>query len=329
MRRPLNHRNRVERLRVGIDALGQTTNVISSTFTLCALAVWLVSPAVAGEKLESEAKVLRTTAERIALTKTPDGKIKDAELEREGGRLIWSFDIATKGTKAITEVHVDAKTGDVLQIEREGVAGEWAETLFASAENFLSRGRNEYFILEPGYQLVLKGREDGRETTLTISVLKETKPVNGVETRVVEEREVAGGKLSEVSRNYLAIGADSRSIYYFGEDVDAYNHAGKIVHEGSWTAGRCGAKRGVLMPGRIVIGERYYQEKAPKLAMDRAENVSNNTSVKTPAGTLKHCLKVKETTPLEAGAEYKFYAPGIGLVRDGNLKLVKYGFVRN
>jgi len=306
----------------------KTTNIISSTLTPCALAVWLVSPAVAADKLETEAEVSRANAERIALAKVPSGKIKEAELEKEEGRLIWSFDIATKGPKAITEVHVDAKTGEVLEIEREGGAGEWAETLSMSTEKFLSSGRNEYFILEPGYQLVLEGREGGRKTTLTISVLEETKMVGDVETRVVEEREVAGGKVAEVSRNYLAIGSDSKSVYYFGEDVDAFKRDGSLVHEGSWLAGTGGAKPGVLMPGQIKIGERYYQEKAPKLAMDRAENISTNASVKTAAGTFQHCLKVKETTPLEPGTEYKFYARDVGLVQDGGLKFVRYGFIK-
>lgn len=48
----------------------------------------------------------------------------------------------------------------------------------------------------------------------------------------------------------------------------------------------------------------------------------------TPAGTFARCLKTKETTPLESGSEYKFYAPGVGLVQDGGLKLASHGFVR-
>jgi hypothetical protein len=37
-------------------------------------------------------------------------------------------------------------------------------------------------------------------------------------------------------------------------------------------------------------------------------------------------LKLKETTPLEpAVTDYKYYAPGIGLVQDGKLKLMKFG----
>ena len=59
--------------------------------------------------------------------------------------------------------------------------------------------------------------------------------------------------------------------------------------------------------------------------MDRAEIVSVSETLKTPAGEFKNCVKTKETTPLEKGTEYKLYAPGVGLVKDGDLHLVKYG----
>ena len=49
-----------------------------------------------------------------------------------------------------------------------------------------STGRNRYFVLEPGFQLVLEGKEGGKTTVLTITVLNDTKMVDGVETRVVE-----------------------------------------------------------------------------------------------------------------------------------------------
>ena len=60
--------------------------------------------------------------------------------------------------------------------------------------------------------------------------------------------------------------------------------------------------------------------------MDRAEVVSLNGKLKTPAGNFDLVLKIVETTPLERGArEAKYYAAGVGLLQDGDLKLVKYG----
>ena len=185
-------------------------------------------------------------------------------------------------------------------------------------------GRNPYFILEPGYFLVLrKGNEE-----LTITVLDETKKVDGVETRVVEEKETKNGKLVEISRNFFAISKRTNSVYYFGEEVDIYEDGKVVSHEGAWLSGVKGAKFGLMMPGTPLVGGRYYNEIAPEVAMDRAEIVSMKETVETIAGTFKNCLKIEETTPLEPGnKEYKYYAPGIGLINDANAELVKYGTI--
>ena len=83
---------------------------------------------------------------------------------------------------------------------------------------------------------------------------------------------------------------------------------------------------GMMMPGTVRVGERFYEELAPGVAMDRAEIVSESEVATPPVGSFDHCLKVEETTPLEPGSkEYKLYAPGVGLIRDGALELVRYG----
>lgn len=70
-------------------------------------------------KLMKKAKISKEDAEKIALAKVPNGTIKEGEIEEEKGKLIWSFDIATPDTKNITEVNVDAKTGNVIAVDVE------------------------------------------------------------------------------------------------------------------------------------------------------------------------------------------------------------------
>jgi len=70
-------------------------------------------------KLLAEAKITKADAQATALAKAPNGIIKEAELEREHGKLIWSFGIATPDSKDITEVNVDAVTGAVVNVEHE------------------------------------------------------------------------------------------------------------------------------------------------------------------------------------------------------------------
>ena len=78
-------------------------------------------------KWQAQAKISRSEAEKIALAKVPGGTIKEGEIEKERGKVIWSFDIATPGTADITEVQVDAMSGDLVSVEKESPAQQAKE----------------------------------------------------------------------------------------------------------------------------------------------------------------------------------------------------------
>jgi uncharacterized membrane protein YkoI len=78
-------------------------------------------------KLMAEAKVSKETAQQTALAKVPNGTVKTAEIEKEKGKLQWSFDVAMPDSKDITEVNVDAITGDVISVEKESARSEAKE----------------------------------------------------------------------------------------------------------------------------------------------------------------------------------------------------------
>ena len=217
----------------------------------------------------------------------------------------------------------DKAAPKAVKAEKDAVA--WTDTYTVEAGDLGPTGSNPYFILEPGhFRILRKGNEE-----LTITVLDETKTVDGVVTRVIEERETKDGKLVEISRNFFAISKRTNGVYYFGEEVDIYENGKIINHDGAWLSGVNGAKFGLAMPGSPLIGARFYNELAPKIAMDRVEIVSVTETLETPAGTFKNCLKTEETTPLEPGnKEYKIYARGIGLVKDDKLELVEHGFLK-
>ncbi|MBL8860312.1 MAG: hypothetical protein JNL28_17515 [Planctomycetes bacterium] len=201
---------------------------------------------------------------------------------------------------------------------------EWQDTFQVDKSDLASTGTNPYFILVPGYRCDYANEEGNG--ALRITVLDATEMIDGVETRVVEEREMENGQLVEISRNFFAISKTTQDVYYFGEDVDIYKDGKIKSHDGAWRSGVDGAKFGLMMPGQATVGRRYYQEVAPKVALDRVEIRSVTTTYETPAGEFTGCLKVEETTPLEPKArDYKIYAPGIGLIMDGELKLVAHG----
>jgi len=209
----------------------------------------------------------------------------------------------------------------------QATAPAWTEDFGLEKCDFVSVGKNDYFILEPNYRLTLEGTED--TVTLWVTVLEETEKIGAIDARVVEERESTNGRLAEVSRNYYALCSTTGSIFYFGEDVDVYENGKVISHHGGWRADSSGARAGLMMPGLALLGAKYYQEIAPGVAMDRAEIISLTDSLKTPAGNFDHCLKTEETTPLEPRArEYKVYASGIGLIKDGDLLLIKHGYIK-
>lgn len=85
------------------------------------IVVFATSTVFAAEK----PKISMKKAKAIALKKVPGGKIESAELENEGGKLIYSFDIKT--ASGITEVNVDAMNGKIVAIQNESPAKEAAE----------------------------------------------------------------------------------------------------------------------------------------------------------------------------------------------------------
>ena len=214
-----------------------------------------------------------------------------------------------------------------------GADPSWKQEFGISECELASTGRNQFFILEPGFQLVLEGGSEKVQITVlddtkTISgVLDETGKATSITTRVVEEREWKDGEIIEVSRNFFAICPSTNDVFYFGEEVDDYEDGEVVRHSGAWLAGENGAKAGLIMPRDPAVGMRYYQEIAPDVALDRAEIVSLDEALDTPAGTFSNSLKTQEGNALDPGEkEFKTYAPGIGLSQEESLLLTSYGF---
>ena len=258
----------------------------------------------------------------------------EIELQLDGKEIDLVFNV--KGAEVSREIEGDVAANED---EDEGKKGDDEDPAEASTVNFQhffdlehrefsTTGRNRYFILEPGYQLILEGKDGQHDARLEITVMDETKELGGIQTRVVEERETVDGKLVEVSRNLFAICKRTGSVFYFGEEVDIYKDGKVVEHEGAWLHGQGDAQAGLAMPGECLIGATYYQENAPEKAMDRARIESVTATLKTPAGEFTNCLKVWEENPIDHDSETKTFAPNIGLVQDEGLLLVKHGFIK-
>ncbi len=202
----------------------------------------------------------------------------------------------------------------------------WQDNFPIENYTMTAKDGNAYWSLRPGRFVVLGAIESDGSELVVISVLDETEMVDGVKTRVIEEREYEDGELIEISRNFFAMAEETKDVFYFGEDVDMYEDGEVSNHAGQWRAGNGDARAGLYMPADPVVGMKYYMEYAPGAAMDRAEIFETGANVETPTGTLDNCLVVTESSPLEPDDEsYKRYAPNIGMIYDDGLELYKHG----
>ena len=102
--------------------------IILSSVTMLALMPVITNGAEESQSmLLKRAKITEAEARDTALSKVVNGTVRSSELEKEKGRLIWSFDIATPRTQNITEVQVDAKTGKTVSTHLETPSKEAKE----------------------------------------------------------------------------------------------------------------------------------------------------------------------------------------------------------
>src|SRR3954464_10626189 len=76
---------------------------------------------------------------------------------------------------------------------RAADADGFIDSFSVAPQNFTSAGRSDYFVLEPGFQLIYVTKDGDKGPRLLTTVLAETETIAGVETRVVESVEMSTG----------------------------------------------------------------------------------------------------------------------------------------
>ncbi len=186
---------------------------------------------------------------------------------------------------------------------------------------------NQYFPLTPGTtRTYVKETDEGAERVVE-EVLEETREILGVDCRIIRVQEFLDDVLIEDTHDWHAQD-DEGNVWYMGESVDNYNYDDQgvlidITHEGAWEAGKDVAGLGTIArPGYIMLadptpGDVYSQEYYAGEAEDIGEIVALSVSITLADGTTYSCLQTHDFTPLEPDAdEYKYYAPGVGLVAE-------------
>ncbi len=186
---------------------------------------------------------------------------------------------------------------------------------------------NQYFPLTPGTIYLYEGEPAGEEVDEAeeeisrFAVTYETQNVAGIDATVIRETAWAGGFLQEDTDDWFAQDTEG-NVWYLGEATTefVYDDQGNFIgtnNNGAWEAGVNGALPGYIMEAHPQVGSSYYQEFAPNdAAVDQAEVLSLDRTVDTEEfGSFNQVQQTLESTEVSPGVfEYKYYAPGVGLV---------------
>jgi hypothetical protein len=180
---------------------------------------------------------------------------------------------------------------------------------------------NEWFPLTPGTELVYKGTKDGKPTRDVVRVTRQTITIAGARCVVVRDLLYEAGKLEERTSDYYTQDR-AGNVWYFGEDTAELDASGKVTsRDGTWRAGRDGAKAGIYMPADPRVGQTGRQEYDKGQAEDHFRVVSLDATVRVPYVASRNALEMHEWTPLEPGAlDQKIYVRGIGTVKEASLR---------
>jgi hypothetical protein len=185
---------------------------------------------------------------------------------------------------------------------------------------FVPRVDNAYFPLRPGTTFIYRGREDGEPARDAVTVTRRAKTILGVRVTVVRDRMLVRGELAEDTLDWYAQDAKG-NVWYFGEDTKEYEDGRVVTTQGSWQAGRHGARAGVFMPAAPKVGRTIKQEDAKNVAEDCSRIVDLNASVRAPFVSSRRALETEEFSLLERGVlDHKFYVRGVGLVKERTVR---------
>jgi hypothetical protein len=186
--------------------------------------------------------------------------------------------------------------------------------------NFVKGVTNRLFPLPLGRRLVYKGTEDGEPEKVITDVTRNHKTILGVPVVEVLDRVFRSGELAEKTFDWYAQDKQG-NVWYFGEDTKEFEDGKVVSTEGSFEAGKHGARAGIIMRAHPVLYQITPQEEAPGVAEDKARVIGLDATILTPYRRFEHCLKQAEFTDLEPDAvEYKFYCPGFGSVRERDIR---------
>lgn len=158
---------------------------------------------------------------------------------------------------------------------------------------------NKFFPLKLGS--VYTYSTPGKSTV--VKVLKTRKSVQGKSSTVVDTKEHEGGKLTEHFVDYYWQGSNG-IVYYM-------KHKSRRSGE-SWTAGKSGAKRGIIMKAHPFVGQRFKVTQAGGAGSQKGGAGQDRARVYAVS---KNFVKIKYTSKYYPETVKYVYKRGVGLYR--------------
>jgi hypothetical protein len=225
-----------------------------------------------------------------------------------------AFGLLAAGLTCAVAVACYVASEQRASFETDEDSPQWASISRVDLTNLATAGKNAYFNLEPGCRL----RYADGSLARTFTVRRKTKMVDGVETRVIEEKEEKDGQPTKIVWKYYAIDKTTTALYCFGIHVQDYQN-GKLVGHRGWRSGVYGAVFTLVMPAAPKLGDTLVHGHGRRVY----EVIDTAAKIVTPAGTFTNCLRIRTKESGGQDAREKAYAPGVGLVQDGQFSLVK------
>lgn len=177
---------------------------------------------------------------------------------------------------------------------------------------------NRFFPLVPGTQFRYDGFADLGDGLLPhrniFTVTDLTKVVDGVQSRVIWDRDYSNGELVEAE---LALFAqdDAGNVWALGEYPEEYENGKFSGAPDVWVAGLTGTRPGIAMLAKPRLGVDYSQGLAPSIDFaDRATVSREHARVCVPVDCFDGVLVNNEydASAPSGGHQLKYYAPDVG-----------------
>ncbi|MDQ2967273.1 MAG: hypothetical protein M3R37_03020 [Actinomycetota bacterium] len=193
---------------------------------------------------------------------------------------------------------------------------------YFNAKNFVDPrvGSNKWLPLKPGTQWVRDGTTLVGNRKVPHKVLSTVtdviRVINGVKTVAVFDHSVDSGQVVQQSLDYFAQDK-SGNVWDVGAATEQYETGRFVTVDEAWIAGIDGAKPGILMPANPTSSTPPWAiAQPPKEDGDAAAFQRMQKRECVPFGCFDKVLVIEEGKKSALNNEYKYYALGVGQIRN-------------